>query len=1152
MTSPTSDVDGPFPVVGIGASAGGLKPLLAFFKALPGNTGCAYIVVQHLSPDHESHLEAILGREAPIPVVEVKDDLVLEPDHAYVIASNQALIVDDGRLRIQPAGPRPRHPVDTLFKTLGQERGSLAVGIVLSGTGSNGTAGARVLKAAGGALFVQTPTTAEYDGMPRSAISTGIADRIMEPKDMPAEVVAFLRGQQAHQGHLEPDGAADEEELGGVLSIIRARSGQDFRSYKTATLSRRIHRRMGLKHLRDIGEYAGLLRNDPRELDALRSDLLINVSAFFRDEESWNVLQRLVIEPLVERMEFGSEIRAWIPGCATGEEAYSLAMLLLEAIEQSQRAHTIKVFATDPADGALSRARLGVFPGAVAESMPPERLARFFDEEGDTYVAKPHLRESITFAPQNLLSDPPFSHLDIVCCRNLLIYLKPQAQDHVLSLLHFALREDGTLFLGNSESTGEQAELFDPIAKEHRIYRRTGATKLRRFELPGLSRPGAAPMPQVGPRPPPIERPTASGPWKTLAEQFAPPSALVDRNLRVLHLHGDTDPFLALPQGAITNDLLQLARPRLSVRLRTAAERAFAEDTNVSFNAPMDSGSHVQVTLRPIRSRKDEIDRLLVSFELPEKDAAESKTGEPVEVVTNEELEKALRLSREELGRTVEELERSNQELQAANEEASSINEEFQAANEELETSREELQSLNEELNTVNIQLQNKVEELERRTNDLSNLLSSSDVATLFLDEQMKIRWFTPAMRELLSLEPSDMGRPVTDFARRFTDEAFIEDVRDVLKDLQPRDAEVVTDEGRWFLRRALPYRTDRNRIAGVVANFVDITARCEAEEDLRRSEAKFRALVHASASIVWAANVEGQMVGESPTWRALTGQTTEEWLGTGWLDAVHPEDREQAQADWWDAVTQKTPLDTNFRLWCAERDDWCHMAVRAVPLLDNRGTVTQWVGMNTDITDERRAERRQQVLLDELQHRVKNLFASIAAIIELSKGTTDDVDVYARGLRDRLDSLCRTQDLLSQRGDGDVDLRSLIEAEIDVHRGDDRFTLEGPRLMIPERKAQALGMAVHELVTNAAKYGALSVEGGHITVSWARLGETSPRLVFSWVEKGVQIEAPHEGSGFGSELLTEAVPYMIRGTVDLRFEPTGVRCIVEAPLKEK
>ncbi|MEX2614959.1 MAG: chemotaxis protein CheB [Alphaproteobacteria bacterium] len=830
-----------YPVVGLGASAGGIDALRKFFGALPERPGMAFIVVLHLSPDHRSHLADLLRKVVTLPLTEVEDDTPVAHDHVYVITPKHALTLEGGTIRVNPAGGSPRHPVDTLFHSLAKEQREKAVAVVLSGTGTDGTGGAIRIKEEGGAVFVQDPETAEYDGMPLAVIGAGVADRVLAPETMPQELLNFA----AHPYVRAPTEATTLQEgegsqLNMILTVLRTRARYDFHGYKTTTLLRRIRRRMGLRSLDTLGDYVEVLRNDPAEAEALVRDLLINVTAFFRNHEAWKELDNAVIEPLVRAAGGGEAMRVWVPACSTGEEAYSIAMLLLDRAEAMGKQIDLHVFATDAAAHVLTRARTGLFAASVAEEMPPERLARHFDKRDDYYQARKPLREAIVFAPQKLLHDPPFSRMDLVSCRNMLIYLEPEMQRKVIALLHFSLRENGYLFLGTAETPGEREDLFRTVSKKWRIYRRLGPTRHDIVEFP-LAQPGYAPQTK-----PPAVPVAAHGALerarRALVERFAPPSVLIDGRFHVHYFHGETERFLDPPRGEPTRDLLSLAKRGLRVRLRAAVQRAMRDGGQVTADARVEGPEPVpvRIVVAPLHEEGGPR-RLLVSF--IEAGAAETPPDATAERLPEHELEDALRASRAELRETVEQLESSNQELQASNEEISSMNEELQSTNEELETSKEELQSLNEELNTVNQQLQNKLGELEEQTSDFANLLGSSNVATLFLDREKRIRFATPAVRELFEVKSSDVGRPVSDLAQKFEDPDFIQDADEVLRTLQLIEREVRTAEGRWFERRIQPYRAEE-RIDGTVVNFSDITERKRGEEEVAAARMFAEAIV--------------------------------------------------------------------------------------------------------------------------------------------------------------------------------------------------------------------------------------------------------------------------------------------------------------------
>ncbi|MGI8944514.1 MAG: CheR family methyltransferase, partial [Qipengyuania sp.] len=801
---------------------------------MPADSGMGFVIVQHLDPTRESMLADILGRETKMPVVQVEDGMAVEPNRVHIIVPAKTLLISGGVLRlVEPEEPRgQRHPIDKFFSSLAEDQKAKAIAIVLSGAGSDGTAGIADIKQAGGMCIAQDPETAKFDSMPRHAIASDSVDLVLAPGMMPEALLRYARHSYVHAPRPEmAEGPGEDGSgpgLGDVLTLLHARAGHDFSQYKQNTLSRRIHRRMGIAHMEKLDDYLAFLARDAEEAGALVKDLLIHVTAFFRDAEAWDALDREVITPIVEKAERGQSIRVWVPACSTGEEAYTIAMILAERGEAAEKELGVKIFATDAAEHHLSAARRATFPGSMVESLPVERIARFFDKIDDNYYRiKPPIRETVLFAPQNLLKDPPYSRMDLVSCRNLLIYLEPVAQEKVLSLAHFALRENGYLFLGNAETVGQRGHLFASVSKRWRIYRRVGPARSPAIDFSQWPvRDGQL---QRQPAPPKL----ADIALRSLAERFAPASVLIDHNYRVLHFHGSTDEYLTQPAGAPTMDLLALAREGLRLIVRSAVRNAIDDEEAVTLRAAFKgrASEAVLVTASPVRDGKD-AGMILVSF-APEQ-AAVARTSvrrTSVRAAPARDLEEELRAAREEMGVTVEQYETTNEELTAANEEVTSINEELQATNEELESSKEELQSLNEELSTINAQLDRKIVELADSSDDLRNLLQGNDVATIFLDCDLRIKWFSPPIRTLFDLIDKDVGRPIANFTQKFAGGALLENATAAIERLETCEQEVLADDGRCLLLRVLPYRTGDNRIAGAVATFIDIT-------DLKSTEA--------------------------------------------------------------------------------------------------------------------------------------------------------------------------------------------------------------------------------------------------------------------------------------------------------------------------
>jgi two-component system CheB/CheR fusion protein len=968
----------PFPVVGIGASAGGIEAASEFLDAMKPDSGVAFVFIQHLPPDHESMMAEILGRRTAMPVRQVEDGMPVEPDHVYVIRPGHVLTIRDGRLHLGPKLGSPRaanRPVDDFFKSLAEEQRERAVCVVLSGMGSNGTAGAPAVKAVGGLCVAQDPETAQYPSMPRHLIDAGYADYIARPADLPDVLLAYARSHYATGGR--EASAADivqreQQHLREILAILRTRTRQDFTGYKKPTLLRRVQRRMGLTRLGGIADYARHLRQSPSEVTALADDLLIHVTGFFRDPEAWEALREKVVVPLVEGREAGGPVRAWVAACSSGEEAYSLAMLLMEESERAGKRLDIKVFATDLADRTLAHARAGVYPGGIESEIAPERLQRFFVREDEVYRVRQDLRDRVVFAPQNILQDPPFSRLDVAACRNLLIYLEPEVQQRVLHLLHFGLREGGALFLGTSETVAGADDLFEPIDRKARIFRRVGPTRHGSLDFP-IARPLSA----LEPLAPPVLAPVARRPAgraalaeltrQALLEHHTPAAVTVDRDYHILYYHGDTRPFLQQLSGEPTRDLMLLARDGVRAAIRVALHRAAAGTGPVVVPdgwVDLEPGRRARVRVAASAvvdaagDRAAAPDYYVVSFEVRE----EVHPPVPPAAPGSESAEELAQL-RGELQSTIEELQTSNEELKASNEEVMSVNEELQSSNEELETSKEEMQSLNEELRTVNAQLRVKMEEHQAASSDLASLLASTDIAVLFLDPALHIRRFTPAVRDLLDMIPTDVGRPLSALARNFDDPTLDDDCRAVLDRLVPVAREVPSASGRHYLRRILPYRTMDNRIDGVVVTFVDITDRKHAEEALRASEEQFRRAMEAARMGIWTLDpATGTQTRDGNLNRLLGLYPVESTQPFGEFVAhVHPDDRAAVAAAFDESIREGRPLALEFRVvwpdgtvrWLRDQGD----------LFGNDGG-RQMTGACVDVTDRREAEERLRLVL--------------------------------------------------------------------------------------------------------------------------------------------------------------------------------------------
>lgn len=818
-------------IVGIGASAGGFEAIRSFIHAMPAESGVAFVIVQHLAPTHVSLAAELLGKLTTMPVTEAGDGMVIEANHVYTAPSDRDVTVKKGCLHLLPRSSQGllRLPIDLFFNSLGEDCGARAIGLVFSGTGTDGTLGLKAIGAHGGIVLVQQPDTAKFDGMPRSAIAAGIANYVLPVDQMPRVIMGYVHHPYVMKkitGEVASPG--DSAAILDLIKIIQARRGYDFSGYKRGTLLRRVERRMGLNSILQFDDYVTLLKKNTDEIDALFRDLLIGVTEFFRDPEAWKTLDADVIAPMVAAKRRDEPVRIWIPGCSTGEEAYTMAMVVLDRLRRARKTCPVQIFATDTNKEALDVARLGRYPVGIAGKISAARLRRYFvaGPEQQYFAVSEELRAAVVFGAQNLFADPPFGRVDLVSCRNVLIYLEPDVQKHVLNIFHFALRRNANLFLGTAESNAGRDDLFEPVSKKWRIYRREGVARLGTLPLP--LQPLNLPMGSlaVTPRPTTPLSHAASIAQRLILDRFSPASVLIDTSHQVVYFCGPTDEFLLRPRGAPTNDLLLMVREGLRARLRAALKEATADDVTVSVDgARMKCNgvfSPVQITVAP--SNNGEVGRffLVVFRHGVQPTLATSSQGAEGALVRH--LEEELQATRDDLQTTIERFETTHESLRGSNEEVVVTNEELRSLNEELESSKEELQSLNEELSTVNQQLETKLRELETSNSDLKNLLTSSDIATICLDHSLRIKWFAPATQRLFNFIDSDVGRPVSDMVSAIGDTGLVTAARSVLATQAVLDQEFQVDVGRWYIRRVLPYRDADQQISGVIATYTDIT----------------------------------------------------------------------------------------------------------------------------------------------------------------------------------------------------------------------------------------------------------------------------------------------------------------------------------------
>jgi two-component system, chemotaxis family, CheB/CheR fusion protein len=830
-----------FPVVALGASAGGLDTFKKLFDAMPAGNGMAFVLIQHLDPKHESMMVDLLTGHTPMQVLQAADRMQVERDHVYLIPPGAYLAIRDGVLRLSK--PLERHgarmPFDFFLRSLAEDCGERAICAVLSGTGTDGSLGLKAVKEKGGLVIVQDPQEAAFDGMPRSAIATGGADLVLPVAQIPQALVQYGRQRYVKDGGNGPQ-APDHVQaaFADIVDLLATSSPHDFSLYKRGTLQRRIERRMAMAGLGDSAGYLQVLRKDSSERELLAKDLLINVTHFFRDPVAFDELAETIVPELVQRQPLDRPLRIWVPGCSTGEEAYSITMLFLEQIAATRRNVKLQVFASDIDADCVAFARNGVYPDSIEADVAPELLARFFTKEGDSYQVVRELREAVVFTGQSLLADAPFSRLDLISCRNVLIYLSPEAQAKILSLFHFALRPQGVLFLGSAESAASVSAYFQPVSKKHRIYRHIAASRPGEVEFPrGTGDAGRSPAKALAPQTAPRRPGFVELSQRALLEAYAPASVLINDKHEGLYYFGPVDRYLKVAAGEDTRDVLAMAREGLRAKLKSAIHRAKEDRAPVTLPGAQlkRNGSSVSVGIsaRPIESAGEGL--ILVSFiEGPRPEVAfVDLVDSPADVTRVAQLEQELAATREDLQSAIRDLEIANEEQKAINEEAMSVNEEFQSTNEELETSKEELQSLNEELTALNSQLHETVEQQRATASDLQNILTSTDVATLFLDADLSIRFFTPAARSLFNVIASDVGRPLADLTRRFADDDLLPDARAVLATQAPVRREVRADDGGWFMRGTLPYRSDERGIEGVVITFADISEIKAAEREI-------------------------------------------------------------------------------------------------------------------------------------------------------------------------------------------------------------------------------------------------------------------------------------------------------------------------------
>ena len=986
---------------------------------MPSDTGMAFVLVQHLDPQHESMLTELVARTTEMPVKEAEDGMGLDANQVFVIPPNATLTIDGGILRVsKPAPPRDRRrPIDSFLFSLAEDQGENAVCIILSGFGSDGTLGLTAIKEGGGLTLTQAEVDhAAKSGMPSSATATGMVDYVLPVEDMPAILVSYQQHLNAVETRKDADGTRQDAAgyLPGIFALVRNRLGHDFSGYKQNTVIRRIQRRMQVLQIDNISTYVERLRQDPEQVDLLFRDLLIGVTQFFRDPAAFEALADKVIPKLLEDKGPDDQVRVWVAGCATGEEAYSIAILFHEALAANDNSPKLVIFGTDIDDRAAAVARAGNYRKSMVRGLSPERLARWFVDDGDFYHPIPQIRESCVFSVHNIVKDPPFSKLALMSCRNLLIYLDAGLQNRLVPIFHYALVPDGALLLGPSEMVDREGAFFTVLDRAHRLFiRRDGVAALPVFPISDVRDRSTRPA-RVAPR----------GDIRRLLERYAPAYVVVDEHRDVVQFSEQIGRYLGPAPGKASLNLLALVRKEMRSAVQSAIRSARScRRRVVRENVPLhaDEGDRVvTVVVEPVPGSPAEDTLYLVAFQELERSFDAADDSHPIDGGPDPDIRQITYSSDSRLRNAVQQADAANEELWARNEEYQSINEELKSTNEELETTKEEVQSINEELQTVNSELKNKNEALAQANSDLQNLLESTEIATLFLNEDLTIRNFTPTMTGILPFRDTDIGRPVTDIVSRLDYKNIADDVREVLRRLTIIERDVAIENGGTFQMRIRPYRRVNRVVDGVVVTFVDISERASADE-------------------------------------------------------------------------------------------------------------------------------HRKMLMAELDHRVKNMLTTVQSLAMQTVHSAPTIEAFLEAFEARLNSLATAHNLLMQHTSQAATLRDLVDSELSHFAP--RYFVQGDEISLSSRPAMAIAMMLHELATNAAKYGALSLPSGMVRVSWTTRGGLRPRLHLEWAETGgPPVEKPTK-RGFGSRLIERGLARELSADVDLVFDPSGVRCTIDMPL---
>jgi two-component system CheB/CheR fusion protein len=1112
--SGTRRTETPLRTVGIGASAGGLEALEHFFDHVPRDTGMAFVVIQHLSPDFKSIMDELLARHTRLPIHLVENAMLVEPDHVYLIPPKKEMIISGGRLLLSERGPQQELslPIDVFFRSLAQDCGPRAVAVVLSGGGSDGSRGICDVHEAGGLVLVQDLESAQFDGMPRAARDAGVADFTLPPREMPKALLQHVAKNADPRAQTVADGVAMAEAGGGLAAVhrmLQEEFGLDFTHYKPSTITRRIERRLALAHSQNIDEYVDHLRRDRSELDVLYRDLLIGVTRFFRDEEAFDLLEHKVLPELLQRAPREMPLRFWVAGCATGEEAYSLAILLHDLIAKFGP-RQVKIFATDVHRGSLEHAARGVYEEETVGAVPPDRLARYFLRVGSAYQVVPDLRQTIVFAQHNVIKDAPFTRVDLIACRNLLIYLQPPAQQKVLSFFHFALNRGGILFLGPSESTGPMARGFETVDKTWQLYRKQSDvrtpvdTRLQPMQY-AESRVMTSAIPATGPR---FSLSQLLGTYDALLDDVMPPSLLLSERGELVHAFAGASRFLRPHDGRQALNVLDFVGGELKMVISGGLKRALSEPEAVVFKgAHLGPNEVFKVTLRRVAPRGGGVNHVLVSFE-PMEEKPRPPPASEIEIDLGQVSHVQLAALEGELSRTKESLQAAIEELEASNEELQASNEELQASNEELQSTNEELQSVNEELYTVNAEYQRKIGELTEMTNDMDNLLVSTEVGTIFLDTQLKIRKFTPQVAEGFSLMAHDLGRPIEAFAQNMEHPEIVDDLKRVLQTGQPIERELAEVRGKSFFLRIFPYRV-KGTPSGVVLTLIDVSGLKAAEDALFHERYLLNSLLLSVPDAIYFKDARGRFIRAN---RAMAerlglkdaneaeGKTAFELPDQKTALLLHNEDEAVVRS----GEPQHYKLEKRQGTDGAEGWD----LVTRLPLRDRTGRIVGVIVIFRNVTEQKHAEekiteaiRRRDQFLAMLSHELRNPLGAIVTATSLLKTDSGRQKAdrlleildrqshqMARLLDDLLEASRVTQNKIELRKRL-VDLRAVaveateaVRAQMDslgIHFStrisDERMCIHGDPVRLQQIQVN--------LLSNAAKY---THRGGHVVLEVA------------------------------------------------------------------